>query len=433
MVIWNSIDTWMVLIALCIAVSSTCIGMHFVLNRESLISDAISHSVLPGIAIAYIITGLRLPLPMFIGAIIAGLFATMLINFIIKQSRIDPSTSMGVVFSGFFAVGLLLISNVASTVDLDPSCVLFGSLELTPLETVQIASLDIPHAFITNASVMIFNIVFLLLLFRIITTVTFDSYFATSIGMPVRFVRMIQILLITVTSVAAFESVGSILIIAFLIIPPIVGWLFSITIKRMFFISLITAILSSYLGHVIAIYIPPFFGIDDISSTGSIVTILGVFLLIAALFSPRMGFVIISINKIKNAVIVASYDILKTLYINKNTMYRRIKDFKRIHNQSFVAGKLGIMSIILAIRVLRYKKYIVYSTQDGFITSEEGDRKAQEIIEQHRAWETYLYLEGMSPEEIHLSAEQLEHSNEVNVAQKIQKSKHRIHIPGHNH
>ena len=433
MVVWNNIDTWMVLIAICIAVSSTSIGIHFVLNRESLMSDAISHSVLPGVAIAYIITGLRLPFPMFIGAIIAGLCATTLIDFIIKHSCIEPSTSMGVVFSGFFAIGLLLISNVASTVDLDPSCVLFGSLELTPLETMKIASFDFPHAFIINILVMIFNVVFLILFFRVMNTITFDFYFATSIGMPVRLVRIIQIFLLTITSVAAFESVGSILIIAFLIIPPIVGWLFSITVKTMFVVSLVTAMLSAYLGHVIAIYIPPFFGIDDISSTGSIVVVLGLFLIIATLFSPHMGFVIISINKIRNTIIVASYDILKKLYTNKETMYTSIRDFKKICNQSFINNKMGLIGIIIAMRFLRYKKYVVYNTKEGFATSKEGDKKAREIIKQHRAWEEYLYLEGMSPEELHLSAEQLEHSNEVDVIKNIKKLNRNIKIPGHNH
>lgn len=431
MVTWSSIDTWMVLNAITIAISSTCIGSHFVLNRESLMSDAISHSVLPGIALAYIISGTRVGVLLFVWAIIVGVLATVLIDIIIKNANLDASTSMGVVFSGFFALGLLLLANVSRTVDLDPSCVLFGSLELTPLETASIFGLEIPISFITNGSIMLINIAFLFLALRMLTVLTFDRHFAVSIGVPVRILRIIQIVLLTVTTVAAFESVGSILIIALLIIPPVIGWLFSHTIKTLLIISFSAALLSSVLGHVAAIYIPPLFGIDDVSSTGSIVTVLGFFLLTGLLCSPRMGLVLLLINKIKNQIAIASSDILKNMHQHPLQKYRRIHDFREIQAQSLVAGKLTLFSIMRALKLLLREKYIAYDAASGYTITKLGKDKARQIITRHRSWERFLFAEGMDPNELHLSAEQLEHS--VQTVSSKDSIPVKPKIPGHSH
>ena len=141
---WSFIDSWIVVTGALSAMSCALLGNYLVLRRMSMMGDAISHAVLPGLAIAFLITGSRDSLPMLIGATAIGVLTALLIQGITKLSGLDRGASMGVIFTTLFALGLILIRQAADHVDLDPGCVLYGAIELTPLDVYEIGGMEIP-------------------------------------------------------------------------------------------------------------------------------------------------------------------------------------------------------------------------------------------------------------------------------------------------
>ena len=129
---WYMYDTWIVIVGALCAIAAALPGTFLVLRRMSMMGDAISHAVLPGLAVAFLVTGTRASFAMFAGAAIVGVLTAVFTQWISQWGRVDRGASMGIVFTTLFAIGLLLIVQAADHVDLDPGCVLYGAIELTP-------------------------------------------------------------------------------------------------------------------------------------------------------------------------------------------------------------------------------------------------------------------------------------------------------------
>ncbi len=208
----------------------TCglLGSFLVLRRESLVGDALSHAVLPGIVLGFAITGARSGLPMLAGAMAAGLLAVLLIAFVQRAARLDPGAAIGAVFTTFFAVGLVLLETTgARSVDLDLDCVLFGQIEtLVWTGGESLASLLDPEALASLprqlgllAGVMVVVGVAVAALWRPLKLICFDPGYAAALGLPSRALEIALALLVAAAAVAAFEAVGSILVVAMLVCP----------------------------------------------------------------------------------------------------------------------------------------------------------------------------------------------------------------------
>src|SRR5688572_16630916 len=135
---------WTIAVGVLTNASCAILGCYLVLRRMSLLGDAISHSILPGIALAFLLAG-RNPLAVFAGAMLMGLLTTLLTQSLHALGKVPEDASMGVVFTSLFAIGVILITNAAPRVDLDPGCVLYGLIELTPLDMVEIAGIEVPR------------------------------------------------------------------------------------------------------------------------------------------------------------------------------------------------------------------------------------------------------------------------------------------------
>lgn len=208
----------------------TCglLGSFLVLRRESLVGDALSHAVLPGIVLGFALTGARSGLPMLVGALIAGLAAVALISLVQRMARLDPGAAIGAVFTTFFAIGLVALEVTgARSVDLDLDCVLFGQLEtLVWMEAQSLASLADPAALAglprqlgLLAGVALVVAVAVAALWRPLKLICFDPGYAAALGLPSRTLELGLALLVAAASVAAFEAVGSILVVAMLVCP----------------------------------------------------------------------------------------------------------------------------------------------------------------------------------------------------------------------
>ncbi len=208
----------------------TCglLGSFLVLRRESLVGDALSHAVLPGIVAGFALTGARAGLPMLLGALAAAFAATLLITLVRRVARLEAGAAMGAVFTSFFAAGLVLMEVTgARSVDLDLDCVLFGQLEAVVwleahgwhslLDPAALASLPRQLGLLAGVAVLAASAV--ALLWRPLHLLCFDPDYAAALGVPVRRLELTLNMLVAAAAVAAFEAVGSILVVAMLVCP----------------------------------------------------------------------------------------------------------------------------------------------------------------------------------------------------------------------
>jgi manganese/zinc/iron transport system permease protein len=266
---WTEIDTWIVVTGALLAMACTLPGVFLVLNKQSMLGDAISHGVLPGVAIAFLMTNSREPWAMLLGAVIAGLLTGVLSQVVRKVGNVEDGASMGVVFCFLFALGLILLRVAADRVDLDPDCVLYGSIE-----TVVVDVGAVPRVVIVSAIMLVFNAVVIALFYKELMISAFDPALANTLGFSATFLRQMLTVLTSVTTVMAFESVGSILVIAMLVAPPAAAMLLSRRLSTVIWIALAFAALSAPLGHVLAISAFPaiaatVFRAPEITSTSS--------------------------------------------------------------------------------------------------------------------------------------------------------------------
>ncbi len=225
------------LIAILISIPASILSCFLVLKGWSLIGDAISHAVLPGIAIAYILN-----LPLFIGAFIAGLFCSLATGFLKNNSRIKEDTVMGVVFSGMFALGIVIYTKVETNVHLDE--ILFGNL-------LGINDSDL----IFSTLISLFIIIILLAKWKDLLVFCFDIIHAKSIGLNISTLHYGLLVILSLVIVSNLKAVGIILSIALLIIPGATGFLVSKDFKRMLLVAVSSTVLSSILGVFGSYYI----------------------------------------------------------------------------------------------------------------------------------------------------------------------------------
>lgn len=290
---WNLFfDGWIIATAAACAVACALPGCFLVLRRMSLMGDAISHAVLPGIAIGFLLTGARSNSVMFLGAIAAGFLAAFLSQWLRRFGRVDEGAAMGVVFTTLFALGLLLIVQGANSVELEPSCVLYGALEFTPLDRVVLpltGGLEVPRAFLMLALVLLVDLVLILLLFKTFSIACFDPAQARAQRMRPNLIHHLLMGMTAITTVASFEAVGSIIVVAMIVIPGAFARLFVNRLGAMLIVACVIAIASAVLGHVGAVELPHLIGYGSVPTSGMIAFAGGVLLLIAILVNPRHG------------------------------------------------------------------------------------------------------------------------------------------------
>jgi manganese/zinc/iron transport system permease protein len=287
---WNwALDGWIVVAGVLCAAACALVGSFLVLRRMSMMGDAISHAVLPGLAVAFLISGSRASLPMFLGAAIVGILTALFTEWIRSFGKVDEGASMGVVFTGLFALGLLLVVRAADHVDLDPGCVLYGAIELTPLDTVSVRGVEVPRAVLALGAVFLLNLVGVLVLYKEFKITSFDPALATTLGINARFMHYLLMTLVALTAVAAFESVGNILVVAMLIVPAATASLLTDRLALLIPLAVICGGLAAVLGHLGAIAIPAAFGYESTNTAGMMALVSGLLLAAAVVLGPRYG------------------------------------------------------------------------------------------------------------------------------------------------
>ncbi|WP_197408113.1 MULTISPECIES: metal ABC transporter permease [unclassified Guyparkeria] len=286
-----------ILIGVLAAVACALPGNFLVLRRQALIGDAISHVVLPGIVVGFLLSGTVSSWAMMAGAAGAAVVAVLLIELIRRLGRIEPGAAMGVAFTSMFAFGVLLLEQSdTSSVHLDVQHALYGNLESliwveargwgSLLDPVALAGLppELPRIAIVAALMLVFTVVF----WRPLKISTFDEGFARVLGMRTNLIGFALVIMAAVAAVAAFDAVGSIIVIAMFICPPAAARLMTNRLEHQVLWSVAFAIFSAVVGYVAAGYGPLWLGADDaVSAAGMIATVSGLVLAIAALYAPH--------------------------------------------------------------------------------------------------------------------------------------------------
>lgn len=293
------IDLPAVLAAVFATVSCALLGNFLVLRRQSLMGDAVSHAVLPGIVLGFLVAGSRATWPMFVGATFAAVAAAILIEVVRRLAKLESGAAMGVVFSVFFAGGVLLIEQAAAhSVDLDAECVLYGQLEdILWLAPTGWASLldpavwaELPREVVTLAVVTALCGLAVTLFWKELKITSFDPDLATTLGIPAGAFNTGLMLLVGMVAVAAFEAVGSILVIAMFICPAAAARLLTDRLSVQVWLSMAIAALCAVGGYVLAAFGPFWVGGDSsLAASGMIAVATGIALAAAVLFAPRYG------------------------------------------------------------------------------------------------------------------------------------------------
>lgn len=275
---------WIILAGCLVAVSSAVLGSFLLLRKMSMIGDAISHAVLPGIVIAFLISGSRGNVAVLTGAVVLGVGITYLIEFVHKKFKLQEDASIGIIFTFLFAIGIILLNAFASQVDLDADCVLFGEIGYVPLNvwiTEEGTYLGPVNIWMLGTALLIITIT-IWIGFKGFYLTTFDEAYAQTIGISTVFWHYLLMSLVSLNTVVSFESVGAILVVAFLVVPAATAYLLTENFKQMVLIAVLVGILSVIGGYYISEQL-------DTSIAATMAVVSGVFFTVAFLVYQLKG------------------------------------------------------------------------------------------------------------------------------------------------
>ena len=251
----NYPDFWVILTGILAAGSCGLIGSFLVLRNNAMLGDAISHAVLPGLVLAFLITYSRGVVPMLIGAGLMGLLTAFLTEWLGNTGRLYKDAALCIVFTLLFSIGVILVSIYTGQVDLDQECVLYGEIAYTPWDVLVIGGTDYgPRAVWILGGIFLANILFITLFFKQLKISSFDPALATSLGISERLWHYLLMTMVSLTVVAAFESVGAILVVAMLIIPGATAFLLTRKLVMMLVLSVIIGTICAVGGFYGASY-----------------------------------------------------------------------------------------------------------------------------------------------------------------------------------
>jgi manganese/zinc/iron transport system permease protein len=393
----TSHDVWVMVIGAIVSVSCALLGCYLVLRRLSLLGDAISHAVLPGLAVAFFITGTRDLAPMFIGAMAVGMLTAFLSELIHRIGKVKHDASMGVVFTSLFALGVILISSVARQVDLDPACVLYGSIETLPLDRVDRLGFEAPARFLPLLMVLLLVVGFVVVLWKELKIVSFDPPLAVTMGISAGLIHYLLMGMVAGTTVAAFEAVGSILVVAMLIAPAATAHLLTDRLWLMMVLAGLHGVVSAVSGTVLAVWL-------DTSVAGMRAVAAGGLFAMAVIAAPHYGLVGRWSRRAMLSLRIVTEDALAMLYRWSEMSTRRSLSAREVA-QALGGGMMPKIALWLL-----HRKREIQPVGLGVALTDTGSNRARSLVRSHRLWESYLSKHFALPaDHLHEPAERMEH------------------------
>ncbi|MCC5946730.1 MAG: metal ABC transporter permease [Bernardetiaceae bacterium] len=273
---------WIIFAGSLVAIISAILGSFMMLRRQAMIIDAISHAVLPGIFAAYWFSSSFQSWQMWLGASLTGLFSTFLIAFLQQKLRLQSDAAIGISFTLLFSIGVILISAFSADIDLDTDCVLYGELAYVPLDISDFTfwGIEVPRIIWTLLALLIAVLLLIVVFYKQFKITTFDPEFASAIGISNNFWHYVLMAAVSLTTVTAFEAVGAILVVAFMIVPSAAAFLLTRRLSSLLLLAACIGVLSVQAGYWAA-------WLTDGAVAAAMASASGLFLLIAFIFRRR--------------------------------------------------------------------------------------------------------------------------------------------------
>lgn len=364
--------------------------------------DAMSHSVLPGIVLAVFLSGQVTSWAIILGAMIFGVLTAWLTQTICSLGNLPEDAGMGVVFTALFALGVVLIDKLFRNSHLD-DCVLYGTLEAVPLHSIYILGIEIPATLPTLLGTLSLTLVFLTFFWKELKIVAFDSDLATAMGMPTSVIHYLLMAMVAAITVSAFEVVGSVLVIAMLIVPGATAHLLTDRLFYMLLWSAVVAVVSTVLGVFLA-------GPSAINTNaaGMMAVVAGFLFTLAVLFSPRQGVLSKMLRNFRLGLRISSEDIITALYKHDEAKRRQDPEAMSRLQEEVNRVSVGIFGRLAGFVLAR--RGLLQIKSDGPTLTDKGRAQAESIVRSHRLWESYLDQHFPLPaDHLHEPAERIEH------------------------
>ena len=369
------------------------VGCFTLLRGRSLSGDAVAHSVLPGVCLAFMLTGTKNPAVLLVGAFISGWLALLITDYIPRHSRIKEDTAIGLVLSVFFGIGILMLTSIqqsgaAAQSGLDKF--LFG-------KAASLVGTDLP----VFAGLALLLITCVILFFKEFTLLSFDANFAKAAGLPVKLLELLLTTLTVLAVVEGIQAVGVVLMAAMLITPAAAARYWTNRISKMVLLAAVFGAVSGVAGAFIS-YVAP------AMPTGPwIVMALSVLALFSFMFAPEKGVLRLLLLQRRNARHIQDENLLKALY----HLGEHENDFFRAYSVLEINQKRPFSSPEFAGTLQRLKKQRLLTEINGlWAFTEAGRERGQRVAKMHRLWEMYLAtVLNIGPEHVHDDAETIEH------------------------
>jgi manganese/zinc/iron transport system permease protein len=393
---------WTIFVGAVCGVACALLGCFLLLRRLSLLGDAISHGVLPGIAIAVLLTGELNGVALILGALAFGMLTVFLTESLTTFANVSEDASLGVVFTTLFAIGIVMVTVFLSGYHLDVDCVLYGRLELipifNPISDETWFGVTVPRPVPSMLFTLGLTIVFLTVCWKELKIVTFDPALATAMGFRARLVSYVLVGLVAATTVTSFEAVGSILVLAMLVVPAATAHLITDRLSSMLAWASAAAVSASALGYLFSS--PEVF---NCNAAGMIATVAGLQFTLALLFAPRHGLVPQLARRWRLALRIAREEILGVLYRSEEIGQPEVNVVLREHSLSPTLVRMAFLD-------LRRRGWIAAMGEGRWRLTDLGRREGESIVRAHRLWEAFLDKNFELPlDHLHAPASRVEH------------------------
>jgi len=387
-----------------IGMSGGLLGTYAVLRKRSLLGDALAHSALPGVVIAFLITGSKDIVPLLIGATATGVVGVLVIQLIVNRTRIKPDAAIGMVLSVFFGIGIVFLTYAQQTAAGNQSGLdkfLFGQ-----------AAAIVPRDVQVMLVITVVIVAMLLLFYKEFKMMIFDYDYCRSIGFPAARIDLLLMALIVLTVMNGLQAVGVILIAAMLITPAAAARFWSDKLHIVLVLAMIAGILSGISGTYVSAAAPRI-------PTGPVMvlTATGIFT-ISAVVAPRKGLIARLVRQYNNRRRQHMQHILRAYYeIREQHAYPQKISITELANY------LGVFERRLrpALRALQKKNWITLRDRNISL-NEKGEEQALHIIKSHRLWEHYLLNRHiLQKDHVHAPADNIEHILTVDIVARLEE------------
>jgi manganese/zinc/iron transport system permease protein len=346
------------IIAAIVAIACAIPGVFLVLRKMALISDAISHSILPGIVIGFFITqDLNSPLLILLAAI-TGVITVVLVEAIQKTGLVKEDTAIGLVFPVLFSIGVILIAKNANDVHLDIDAVLLGELAFAPFDRLLISGVDVgPKSLWVMGVILLITLSLLIAFFKELKVSTFDVGLSSALGFSPVILHYGLMSVSSITVVGAFDAVGAVLVVAFMIAPAATAYLLTANLKKMLWLSVLFGVAAAISGYWVAHWL-------DASISGSMSTMLGILFLGVYLFAPTKGLIAVLYRQKQQRIEVSLITFLLHLNNHNEESERHINHLNEHINWQKVRSKT-VLELALKNNMISISEDVVMLTQKG--------------------------------------------------------------------